>query len=79
MLTINKEATALILTLDEVRNNPQRSAVVEAFIKFDSAKVCKPFAFKGDNGLVDKVELWAGDEIQQQAFVQRLKFELEHV
>lgn len=79
MIAVNKEAAVLILTLDEVRNNSQRSAVVGEFIKFESAKACNPFVFKDDRGLVAKVELWAGDDVQHQAFVQSLKYELERL
>lgn len=61
-----------IITPDVVRMNTQRSQVAGNFCKTDIGVECNPFVFKNPNGLVERIELWGGNNTQRSAFEQGL-------
>lgn len=71
MFQVNKEADVTILDMDVVRMNPGRTGLVLRCVKEHPG--LHPFVFCDCNGVVQKVELWGGTELERQAFIQRLK------
>lgn len=78
MFQVNDVVGVTILTPDVVRMNSDRSEGIRNFAKTSIGKDCNAFAFAGADGLINKVELWGGDETQRKAFVEGLHREVYH-
>lgn len=76
MITVTNLNDVAILHLDVVRMTPVRAAVARDFSKTHLGSTCKAFVYDNPAGDIDRIELWAGDAIQRDAFVQRLNHEL---
>lgn len=76
MIEVTEVGNVTVLKMDVVRMNPTRVAKIQEFCESSSSAIaCNAFAYTvGDD--IDRVELWAGDGIQRESFVQCLKHEL---
>ena len=76
MIEQTEVGSITVLKLDVVRMNPKRLEAARLFTEtsYDGVS-CNAFLYmEGDE--IDRIELWAGDAIQRQAFVQNLEREL---
>lgn len=79
MLTLTNPGFIKVITLDVVRQTIKRAETTRMFCRTQLALDCKAFVFMDDNGLIDRIELWGGDEAQHIEFLVSLDQELNNV
>lgn len=76
MIEVTEVGNVTVLKMDVVRMNPERVTKIQEFCESSSnAIACNAFAYT-EGADIDRIELWAGDVIQRESFVQCLKHEL---
>lgn len=76
MIEVTNVNDVAVLKMDVVRMNPTRVAKIQEFCESSpNAIACNAFAYTEGTD-IDRIELWAGDKIQRESFVQCLEHEL---
>lgn len=76
MFTAANQGSVQVITADVVRQTVMRTEAARAFCSTQPALDCKAFLFESDDGLIDRIELWDGDEVQREEFLTALTQEL---